>query len=67
MAQFCTMVGALVLARATRGDPLSEELLQAARTALTESGTGQSEPPGRSRHVRPDRTEDPGGAGELER
>jgi TetR/AcrR family transcriptional repressor of nem operon len=44
MAQFCTMVGALVLARATRGDPLSEELLQAARTALTESGTGQSEP-----------------------
>jgi TetR/AcrR family transcriptional repressor of nem operon len=44
MAQFCTMVGALALARATRGNPLSEELLQAARTALTESGTGQSEP-----------------------
>ncbi|MFE7776711.1 TetR/AcrR family transcriptional regulator [Streptomyces sp. NPDC057445] len=44
MAQFCTMVGALVLARATRGNPLSEELLQAARTALTEGGTGQSEP-----------------------
>ncbi|MFE2535989.1 TetR/AcrR family transcriptional regulator [Streptomyces sp. NPDC059371] len=44
MAQFCTMVGALVLARATRGNPLSEELLEAARTALTESGTGQSEP-----------------------
>ncbi len=44
MAQFCTMVGALVLARATRGDPLSEELLQAARTALTEGGTGRSEP-----------------------
>jgi TetR/AcrR family transcriptional repressor of nem operon len=44
MAQFCTMVGALVLARATRGDPISEELLQAARTALTESGTGQSVP-----------------------
>lgn len=36
MAQFCTMVGALVLARATRGNPISEELLQAARTALTE-------------------------------
>jgi len=35
MAEFCTMVGALALARATRGDPLSEELLQAARTALT--------------------------------
>ncbi|MEU8983661.1 TetR family transcriptional regulator [Streptomyces sp. NPDC048309] len=44
MAQLCTMVGALVLARATRGNPLSEELLQAARTALIESGTGQSEP-----------------------
>jgi TetR/AcrR family transcriptional regulator, transcriptional repressor for nem operon len=44
MAQFCTMVGALALARATRGDPISEELLQAARTALTEAGTGRSEP-----------------------
>ncbi|MFI1768941.1 TetR/AcrR family transcriptional regulator [Streptomyces sp. NPDC020800] len=42
MAQLCTMVGALVLARATRGNPLSEELLQAARTALTESA--QPEP-----------------------
>ncbi|MFD4507865.1 TetR/AcrR family transcriptional regulator [Streptomyces sp. NPDC058457] len=36
MAQLCTMVGALVLARATRGNPISEELLQAARTALAE-------------------------------
>ena len=45
LAQFCTMVGALVLARATRDDPISEELLQAARTALAESGTGPSEPP----------------------
>ncbi|MER5664634.1 TetR/AcrR family transcriptional regulator [Streptomyces mirabilis] len=44
MAQLCTMVGALVLARATRGNPISEELLQAARTALTENGTGRSEP-----------------------
>lgn len=44
MAQLCTLVGALVLARATRGNPLSEELLQAARTALIESGTGRSEP-----------------------
>ncbi|MBQ0903088.1 TetR/AcrR family transcriptional regulator [Micromonospora sp. U21] len=42
MAQLCTMVGALALARATRGNPISEELLQAARTSLTESGTGQS-------------------------
>jgi TetR/AcrR family transcriptional repressor of nem operon len=44
MAQLCTMVGALALARATRGNPISEELLQAARTALTESGTRQPEP-----------------------
>ncbi|MFE2568677.1 TetR/AcrR family transcriptional regulator [Streptomyces mirabilis] len=44
MAQLCTMVGALVLARATRDNPISEELLQAARASLTESGTGQSEP-----------------------
>jgi len=44
MAQLCTMVGALALARATRGNPLSEELLRAARTALAESGTGQSGP-----------------------
>jgi TetR/AcrR family transcriptional regulator, transcriptional repressor for nem operon len=35
MAQVCTMVGALVLARATHGNPISEELLRAARTALT--------------------------------
>lgn len=38
MAQLCTTVGALVLARATRGNPISDELLQAARTALTQSG-----------------------------
>ncbi|MEU5380996.1 MULTISPECIES: hypothetical protein [unclassified Streptomyces] len=44
MAQLCTMVGALVLARATRGNPISEELLQAARTALTQSGTGHLAP-----------------------
>ncbi|MFF7130637.1 MULTISPECIES: TetR/AcrR family transcriptional regulator [unclassified Streptomyces] len=42
MAQLCTMVGALALARATRGNPISEEILQAARTALTESA--QPEP-----------------------
>ncbi|MDX2731717.1 MULTISPECIES: TetR family transcriptional regulator [unclassified Streptomyces] len=44
MAQLCTMVGALALARATRGNPISEELLQAARTALTKSDSGQCEP-----------------------
>lgn len=43
LAQLCTMVGALVLARATRGNPISEELLQAARTALTEGGARHSE------------------------
>ncbi|MEU9158454.1 TetR family transcriptional regulator [Streptomyces sp. NPDC048417] len=42
MAQLCTMVGALVLARATRSDPISDELLQAARTALT--GSARREP-----------------------
>ncbi|MCX4640923.1 MULTISPECIES: TetR/AcrR family transcriptional regulator [unclassified Streptomyces] len=41
VVQLCTMVGALVLARATRGNPISEELLQAARTALTENGSGR--------------------------
>lgn len=45
MAQLCTMVGALVLARATRGNPISDELLQAARTALfgIDSGRGESQ------------------------
>ncbi|MEU1531065.1 TetR family transcriptional regulator [Streptomyces fagopyri] len=44
MAQLCTMVGALVLARATRDDPISEELLQAARTALTTNDSERSAP-----------------------
>ena len=43
LAQLCTMVGALVLARATQGNPLSEDLLQAARTALLEDVGRQSE------------------------
>ncbi|MET7452125.1 TetR/AcrR family transcriptional regulator [Streptomyces sp. NPDC005574] len=38
IARLCTMVGALVLSRATRDTPLSEEILTAARTALTETG-----------------------------
>ncbi|MGW1619166.1 TetR/AcrR family transcriptional regulator [Streptomyces sp. NPDC002172] len=45
MAQLCTMVGALVLARATRGNPISEELLQAARTALTENTPHEPQTP----------------------
>ncbi|MEW1718196.1 TetR/AcrR family transcriptional regulator [Streptomyces sp. NPDC093109] len=38
IARLCTMLGALVLSRATKGSPLSEEILAAARAALTESG-----------------------------
>ncbi|MDQ0792819.1 TetR/AcrR family transcriptional regulator [Streptomyces sp. B1I3] len=38
ITRLCTMVGALVLARATTGTPLSEEILTAAHTALTETG-----------------------------
>ncbi|AXG81770.1 TetR/AcrR family transcriptional regulator [Streptomyces paludis] len=38
IARLCTMLGALVLSRATKGSPLSEEILDAAREALTESG-----------------------------
>jgi TetR/AcrR family transcriptional repressor of nem operon len=44
LAALCTMVGALALARATLGNPLSEELLLAARWALPASGAEQSEP-----------------------
>ncbi|MFK4265053.1 TetR/AcrR family transcriptional regulator [Streptomyces milbemycinicus] len=35
IARLCTMLGALVLARATKGSPLSEEILTTARAALT--------------------------------
>ncbi|MFI8003533.1 TetR/AcrR family transcriptional regulator [Streptomyces sp. NPDC086010] len=35
IARLCTMFGALVLARATEGSPLSEDILSAARSALT--------------------------------
>lgn len=38
IARLCTMLGALVLARATKDSPLSEEILAAARTAVTEAG-----------------------------
>lgn len=37
LAQWCTMVGAAVLARATRGDPMSDELLAAARDHLLDT------------------------------
>jgi len=35
ITRLCTMLGALLLARSTKGSPLSEEILTAARTALT--------------------------------
>ncbi|MEU3398790.1 TetR/AcrR family transcriptional regulator [Streptomyces filamentosus] len=35
ITRLCTMLGALVLSRATDGTPLSDEILTAARTALT--------------------------------
>ncbi|MNE99274.1 hypothetical protein D3C80_1979230 [compost metagenome] len=35
LVQYSLMVGALTLARATRGDPLSEEILEAAQSFLT--------------------------------
>ena len=37
LARLSTLVGALTLARATKGTPISEEILDAARAALTES------------------------------
>jgi TetR/AcrR family transcriptional repressor of nem operon len=38
IARLCTMLGALVLARATKNYPLSEEILTVARAALTTTG-----------------------------
>ncbi|MFE9723274.1 TetR/AcrR family transcriptional regulator [Streptomyces sp. NPDC005794] len=38
LTRLCTMLGALVLARATKGSPVSEEILDAARAALTAAG-----------------------------
>ncbi|MEU2021270.1 TetR/AcrR family transcriptional regulator [Streptomyces sp. NPDC016469] len=35
LIRLCTMIGALVLSRATKGSPLSEEILTTAREALT--------------------------------
>ncbi|MGP3975715.1 TetR/AcrR family transcriptional regulator [Streptomyces sp. 8N114] len=35
ITRLCTMLGALLLARATKGSPLSEEILTTAHTALT--------------------------------
>ncbi|MBD2830759.1 TetR family transcriptional regulator [[Kitasatospora] papulosa] len=38
IVRLCTLFGALVLSRATKGSPLSEEILAAGRAALTEAG-----------------------------
>ncbi|RZU24083.1 TetR/AcrR family transcriptional regulator [Streptomyces sp. BK239] len=38
IVRLCTLFGALVLSRATRGSPLSGEILAAAHAALTEAG-----------------------------
>ncbi|MER5488767.1 TetR/AcrR family transcriptional regulator [Streptomyces sp. NPDC002812] len=35
ISRLCTMLGALVLSRATKGSPVSEQILTTARTALT--------------------------------
>ncbi|HMN82193.1 MAG TPA: hypothetical protein PKA20_20025, partial [Burkholderiaceae bacterium] len=37
LVQMCTLVGAMVLARATNGQPLSDELLEAARRHLVDN------------------------------
>jgi TetR/AcrR family transcriptional repressor of nem operon len=37
LARICTMVGAVLLARATKGSPLSEKILDTARTSVLEA------------------------------
>lgn len=49
LARLSTLVGALVLARATRGEPISEEILSAARAALAPGGRPPSPAHGVSR------------------
>jgi hypothetical protein len=46
ITRLCTMVGALVLARATKDSPLSDEILDAARAALTAAGGPPDGPDG---------------------
>ncbi|MFD3414032.1 TetR/AcrR family transcriptional regulator [Streptomyces cyaneofuscatus] len=45
LARLCTLVGAPVLARATKGSPVSEEILTAPREALTDAGPAQPPSP----------------------
>jgi TetR/AcrR family transcriptional repressor of nem operon len=42
LVRMATMVGAMVLARATKGDPLSAQILDAARAALAASNTADT-------------------------
>ncbi|RLU05725.1 TetR family transcriptional regulator, partial [Pseudomonas prosekii] len=42
LVDYSLMVGALTLARATRGDALSDEILEAARTFLTKETPSQN-------------------------
>jgi TetR/AcrR family transcriptional regulator, transcriptional repressor for nem operon len=44
LARLCTMVGALVLARATTGAPVSEEILATAREALSQAAGDNGNP-----------------------
>ncbi len=47
LVRLCTMVGALTLSRATKGDPVSEQILTAAREALTaQARAGAADPQG---------------------
>jgi TetR/AcrR family transcriptional repressor of nem operon len=45
LAEYATMAGALLLARATEGAPLAAEILAAARERLLPAGTGTVAPP----------------------
>ncbi|GHB28751.1 hypothetical protein GCM10010392_66130 [Streptomyces clavifer] len=38
LLRLCTLFGALILSRATKGSPMSGEILAAAHAALTEAG-----------------------------
>lgn len=53
MAQLATMVGALTLARATRGDPISNQILAAARDFLASSDEPPAGAAGRAPSSRP--------------
>ena len=49
--RLATMMGALLLARACHGDPLSDEIAEAARTALTSEAPARRTPKGKARRT----------------